>query len=342
MLKPRHIIQLILTGLFVIGAAVPALAQGGPVDTDRLETYIERTGEILQRASEFVSDAPNPRSVRILEQALIQHKRSIELVGAGQPKNAYAHSQRARQGAQQAARLARELAGNSERLQRRLERYMELRERVSDQVRESGDERALRFLHESEGQARRARDLQKQGDADLALQVLKGAEELLGRAARIAFEGAGAGRLERELERTRMFIERASADVGGDASAAELLDSARMALRRAEEFAQRGQVMQALNSLQLARRLAGRAAAGDGNLDAGSVERQLERFDERFDRVSERVNDSGSQQAQQLLERAKVHRERAANLLGEDKPEAAMRQLKAGFDLLAEAHELAG
>ena len=117
-----------------------------------------------------------------------------------------------------------------------------------------------------------------------------------------------------------------------------------MALRRAEEAARRGQTMHALNSLELARRLAGRAAAAtqDERLDETGVQRQIERFDARFDRVSERVSDSGSAPAQQALERARVHRERAANLLSEGKLEAALRQIKAGFDLLAAANELAG
>ena len=220
MLKPRRTILVLLAGLFVVAASVPALAQGGPggtTDADRLQAYIEQTGAIIERARDFVSDAPNPRAVRILEQAQQMHLRSIELAQDGQPKMAFAHSEKARTGAQQAARISRELAGDSERLQRRLERYMELRDRVIEQVRESGDERALRFLQESTQQARRARDLQNQGDAELALQVLKGAEELLAKAARIAFEGAGAGRLEREMERTRACSSNGSgSDVGGE------------------------------------------------------------------------------------------------------------------------------
>lgn len=345
MLTPRIAprIYIFLLGLFALSMLAPATVSA-QTDVERLRVYIERTAEILQRSADFVSDAPNPRAVRMLEQAKLEHDRSIELLGADQPKSSFLHSQRAREGAQKAARIARESAGNAERLQRRLERYMELRERVSERVRESGDERALRFLRESEQQARRARDLQQQGDPELALQVLKSAEDLLGRAARIAFEGAGAGRLERELQRTREFIERVSGNIGDNSAAAELLTSARMAMHRAEEAAQQGQPMRALNSLQLARRLAGRAATASQSehLDEAGVRRQIERFDERFDRVSENVADSGSAPAQQALERARVHRERAANLLSEGELEPALRQIKAGFDLLSAANELAG
>jgi len=332
-----------LLGLFVVSMLAPATVSA-QTDVESLRAYIERTAEILHRSADFVTDAPNPRAVRMLEQARLAHVRSIELAQAGQPKSSFLYSQRAREGAQKAARIARESAGNAERLQRRLERYMELRERVTERVRESGDERALRFLRESEQQARRARDLQQQGDPELALQVLKSAEALLGRAARIAFEGAGAGRLERELQRTRDFIDRVAGNIGDDPAAAELLTSARMAMLRAEEAARQGQAMRALNSLQLARRLAGRAAAAsqDERLDEAGVQNQIERFDERFDRVSERVADSDSAPARQALERARVHRERAANLLGEGKLEPALRQIKAGFDLLASANELAG
>lgn len=344
MLKLKRTTQILLAGLIVVAGTMPAMAQGGHgdgTDAERLQAYIEVTGAILERARDFVSDAPNPRSIRILERAHMMHKRSIELAMDGQPRMAFAHSQKARTGAQQAARIARELAGDSERLQRRLERYMELRDRVSERVRESGDQRAMRFLQESEQQARRARDLQKQGDAELALQVLKGAEDLLAKAARIAFEGAGEGRLEREMERTRAFLDRVDSEVGDDPAAKELLDSARMALRRAEEAAAQGQVMRALNSLQLARRLGSRAGAAEESIDPAAVERQLERFDERYERIGDRVGESGSEPARQALERARVHRDRAQEFADQGKLEQAMRHIKAGFDLLAEANDLA-
>jgi hypothetical protein len=339
----RKLPALILTGLLLlITTGASAQHHGDSIDGDRLQTYIETTGEIIERARDFVSDAPNPRSVRILEQAFVMHKRSIELAMDGQLRMSFAHSQKARTGAQQAARIARELAGDTERLQRRLERYMELRDRVSERVREAGDQRALRFLQESEQQARRARDLQKQGDARLALQVLKGAEDLLAKAARIAFEGAGAGRLEREMERTRAFLDQIDGEIGDDPAARELLDSARMALNRAEEAAANGQVMRALKSLQLARRLGSRAAASEDGIDSTVVERQLERFDERYERVSDRVSESGSEPARQALERARVHRNRAQEFADQGKLEQAMRHIKAGLDLLGEANDLVG
>lgn len=335
---------IMLFGLLLIGALAPArvaaqMHSGSDAD---IEAYIERTGEILMRAADFVADAPNPRSIRILEEARHSHRRSQEYMMGGQGRMAFAHSQRARDGAQQAARIARELAGDMERLQRRLERYLELRERVGERVRESGDERAMRFLTESEQQARRARDLQQQGDVALGLQVLHGAEDMLGRAARLAFEGAGNGRMERELERTRLYLERVSGEVGPDPEAQEMLTSARMALGRAEDAAGRGQVIRALNSLQLAQRLASRAAAGDEQLDAEQVRHQLERFEERLARVRDEIGDGPGDGARQALERAEVHRERARQMLDQGKLEAAMRQIKAGFDLLAAAHETGG
>jgi len=338
----KHTNTILITLLLVFAGGVFADSAQAQSVTDRLEAYIQQTGEMLRHAADLVSDAPNPRSVRILEQARLDHQRSIKLAQSDQPKMAFAHSERARQGARQAGRIARELSGDTERLQRRLERYMELRERVGERVHESGDERALRFLRESESQARRARELQKQGDIALALQVLEGAEDLLGRAARIAFEEGGKDRFERELERTRVFVERISNEHGNDPHAADLLTSAKMALRRAEEAAAQGHLVRALKSLQLARRLASRAAAPDERLDEAAIERQIERFDQRMERVSTRVRDSGSDRAGQVLQRALQHRERAASLLDQAKLEPALRQIKAGLDLLAAADDLAG
>ena len=86
-----------LASLVLLVAVTPATAQMGS-DAERLQAYIEQTGEILARAADFVADAPNPRSLRILEEARYSHRRSMEHAMAGQGRMAFAHSQRAREG----------------------------------------------------------------------------------------------------------------------------------------------------------------------------------------------------------------------------------------------------
>ena len=59
-LKIAPQISSFLLGLFVVSMLAPATVSA-QTDVESLRTYIERTGEILRRSAEFVSDAPNPR-----------------------------------------------------------------------------------------------------------------------------------------------------------------------------------------------------------------------------------------------------------------------------------------
>lgn len=330
-------------GLLVAG---PALAQS----EGSVRQYIERTGEVVAQAAEAVQLADSPRARRILDEAQTLHKRSIELEREGRPQQALLISRRARAAAEQALRFARESHGQEDRFQQRFERFREFRDQILDRARESGDERALRFVRESEEQAQRAAEQHRQGNFAMALKLMEPADALLARAARLLFEG-GSVRLEPELERTRAFLDRAAEQIAaaegaggapGGETARDLLESAREALARAEALFQRGQPVQSLHALRLARRLAAQAVdAGGESIQPETVARQLALWDERFDAVAERVADSNSEQAKELLSRARHHRERAGTSHKAGNHEQALRQLKAAFDLLNEANELA-
>ena len=68
---------------------------------------------------------------------------------------------------------------------------------------------------------------------------------------------------------------------------------------------------------------------------------QLERWDQRHEDIAEAVAASGSREAAQVLERARHHRQQAQQLLDDGSLEPSLRQVKAAFDLLNEASELA-
>ncbi len=146
-------------------------------------------------------------------------------------------------------------------------------------------------------------------------------------------------RLERELARAEALIERAEATEGAQA---DLVLSAREALARARQLAADGQILRALQSSRLAVRLAAQAVAASGEtLTAEAVNAQIARWDERQQDVAEAVAASGSREAAQILARARHHREQAQRLVTENSLEPALRQIKAAFDLLNEASELA-
>ncbi|MDY0110625.1 MAG: hypothetical protein RBT60_11905 [Candidatus Krumholzibacteria bacterium] len=333
----------ILLPLVVLFASVPTLAQTG----GESEEFIARTGEIIAWAAELVQDSENQQARRIIQEAYLLHQQSQDLQHRGRHREAISLSQRARTAAQHAARLAREMRNQQERVRLRLERFGELRDQLLERVHEAGDERALRFVREADQQALRAQDQYRQGNFDLALNLLNAGEELLARATRLLFEGGGNERLDREIERTQALIERAR-EQWQDASdaqretAADLLQSAREALQRAEDFRARQQPLRALHSLRLARQLASQAAAAVGpRTDPDAVTEQLARWDERAEQVAELVRNSRSRHALNVFERARHHRDQAGRRLAAGESEPALRQLRAAFNLLNEASDLA-
>ncbi len=348
-MQPTHLhstLTAAILGLVVLAGVMlpqPTLAQNG----EALQQYIEQTGEIIRAAADVVRETDNERARRIMQEAVQLHERSIEIAMEGHLNQAFKLSQRARAAAEHAVRLAREGQGQQGRASQRLERYREFRDQILDRAREADDRRALRFIRESEDQAIRARDQYRQGNYTMAINLIEPAEALLARAARLLFEGGGAERLAREIERTRALIEttadRLAAQAGGGGeSARDLLESAREALRRGEEFAHGGQPLRCLHSLRLARRLAGQAGeAVRESISPEAVAQQLERWDERYEVVAERVIASGSAPARSVLERSRHHRDRAEQHLVGNDLEPALRQLRAAFDLLNEASDLA-
>lgn len=346
-MRARPTPHAILTALVaVLALAVvlprPAVAQNS---NEALEQYIERTGELLEQAADVVLASESDRARRILAEAQRLHLRSQDMAGGGMSGQAYTLSRRARTAAEQAVRFAREAGDLEERVRLRLERYRDIRDRVLERAREAGDELALRFVAESEEQARRAVDHYRQGNFAMALQLVEPAEAMLARAARLLFESGGEARLEQELERTRLVLdaaaERLAASGQADPEASDLLDSARQTLARAEDLASRGQSLRALQTLRLARRLAEQAVAAlDSGISADALDEQFERWDQRQEQVAARVADADSRDAAAMLEQARHHRQRAGALRDAGDLEQALRQLKAAFDLLNEASDL--
>jgi len=333
----RWVHAAILAAVMLIMSGSPARAQHG---TEQLADFLERTGEIIDWAAEQVKETENQQAHRVIEEAQSLHQRSRNLADQGRGPAALAMSRRARNAAQHAARLARDARGSDHRVQQRLERFLEYRDQIVDRVREAGDERAQRFVREADDHAQRARDHHRQGNHDLAVHLIESAEDMLSRASRLVFEAGGAGRLQQEIERTRQALNSLT-DRLSDRAATDLLESATSALDRAEDFGRRGESARALQSVRLARRLAEQATrVSDGSIEPEAVQQQLDRWDGQQERVSEQVQASGSAAAEEALQRARHHRERAGALHRAGDHEPALRQLKAAFDLLNEAREL--
>jgi hypothetical protein len=331
-------------GVWLIIMCVPSewvLAQGDTFQSVR--DYMDRTLEIIMRAEETVRNSQSTRARNVFHEARKLHEYSERLWTQGRPRMAFKASEGARQAARHAARLARDELSFEERTRIRLERLRDLHDQVIERAQEVNDQRVLRFVREAERHFHRARELYLQRDFEMAFTLLESAEKMLRRAARLIFEGGGAGRLENELDRTREFLVKTRERLGPDADpeAIELLHRAESLLGQAREAVAAGDPFHALHSLRQARRLAGQAVSlAGGGPTAESVRAQIERWDARYSRVSEDVYAADSEEARLVLERAQRYRQRAEELLGDDDRIGALRQIKIAHDLLNEASEL--
>ncbi|MEN8008179.1 MAG: hypothetical protein ABFS42_14255 [Candidatus Krumholzibacteriota bacterium] len=341
----RMLIKSILFGLLALvlagSTAGRASAQGSGLE--QIEAYIDRTEELLLWAKDLVTETQSVTARRVLTQAADMHQRSRGLLANGRPLDALEVSRRSRAALWHSVRLAREAMGLEERIRIRAERFRDQHSQLMERALEAENRQALEFLRRSENNAVRAREQFHQGDFKLSWKMLEKAGDLMRRAARLLADGTSPERLEMEIERTRMLIERTREGLGDDPDprAHKMLAEAEEALVRAREGMEQGQPGRALQMTGLARQLAIRAGSldGDGPADE-AVRRQLERFDHRSGRVGDAVRESGSEPAREMYERALQHRTRAAASLADGDGELALRQIRAAHDLLGQAEDL--
>ena len=178
----------------------------------------------------------------------------------------------------------------------------------------------------------------------LADRMFESAEDLMAMAARLLVETGDPDMLDRELERVENLLDQARLRLGPDMSdqSRRDLSQAEESLVRARKHQGSGHPGRALQMVGLARRLVERSletAGGSGNA-AESADRQIARFDERYDRIRSRLEDTDSEQARRLMDQARDHRDRAQAASDQGDADAALRQIRAGHDLLEQTERM--
>ncbi|MCB1183192.1 hypothetical protein KDM41_07150, partial [bacterium] len=235
---------LVLLAAVAVGTGPAAAQQSG----EAVRTFIERNDELLMWARDLVAETESDQARRVLRQAADLHQRSVDILDGGRPVEALAVGRRARDAIWHAVRLAREAMGLEERIRIRAERFRDLHQDLSERARAGNNEQALQFLERARQQADRARELVRQGDFQLAWNLLDQAGDLMARAARVLAADAGPERLDAELERARAAIARAREQLGDGARPhqLDLLAEAEDAWQRADAARAAGQPGQAL------------------------------------------------------------------------------------------------
>lgn len=341
--------------LVLLWPAPPARAQLGPALVELLERQLERTDAVLERVAPQVQEANRPRVQSLLDEAIALQKIARQLfadidsgpaVGdRGKGQRILANTQRARDLALQAERRVREEASLEERARLQIERgrraFEELRDRVaspSDQQRHLMEE-AARLLDTAE------RHFQDQS-FEVALRLADSANALL----RGVVVGLGPRLLnrehvERELQRTRDLIERATQqrDRLNDAQHRRLEDAVRLQ-ERAEDALRLSRPALSLELTLEARALVrGLLAPGGEAVTAEDVSLALDRLDAKLEQLRADGGADWSPAVRKLVDDSLAARQRALDELARENPAGALAQMRLALDLLGRAaRELEG
>lgn len=238
------------------------LARGDMGLENRARRELEVAGAMLQDALADLSATPNDNANRLLDEARTQIERGRTQVGEQHFEVALRLALSAQRLIRQALDLG-ESAGGTARAERELERTDGIIERASAPVRESNDDEAILLFQRAVELQSKAREAHRAGTPRAVVPRTREARALASRALARVRGPVDAVRVQEEIERTDVAIDRAAEviEASGDAIAARLLASARDHEARAAESLQKGELRAALAQTLVARRLAGRAVS---------------------------------------------------------------------------------
>jgi len=230
-----------------------------------------QTASLLDEARRILSEKPDPRRERVLDQATAQLERARE-------QDRIRHFQvsiRLSQNAERLTRQAMDIGGSGEvageRLERELARTDQLIERARGFVGDGGgDDEARRLIEQAIAFQARARSAQGEGRPILALRLTREAQDLTAKALRLADDGADQAQVEIALDQTDQLIERLEPTVRASAEpeALKLLEEAQKHQARARNLGGDKQWSLALAQTRVARNLVldAEVRAGEGDL----------------------------------------------------------------------------
>ena len=228
-----------------------------------------QAGALLDEARRILSEKPDPRRERLLDQATAQLERARE-------QDRIRHFQVSIRLSQNAERLTRQAmdAGGSgemagERLERELARTDRLIERAHTFIGDGGRDEDRRLLEQATAVQARARSAQGEGRPVLALRLTREAQDLTAKALRQADAGADQAAVEIALDQTDQLIERLEPVVRASAEpeAVKLLEEALKHQARARNLGGEKQWSLALAQTRVARNLVLDAEVQAGGAD---------------------------------------------------------------------------
>jgi hypothetical protein len=235
-----------------------------------------QTASLLDEARRILSEKPDPRRERLLDQATAQLERARE-------QDRIRHFQvsiRLSQNAERLTRQAMDVGGSGEVAGERLERELARTDRLIERARgfvgegggddQGGNDEARRLIEQATAFQARARSAQGEGRPLLSLRLTREAQDLTAKALRLADDGADQAQVEIALDQTDQLIERLEPVVRASAEpeALKLFEEAQKHQARARNLGGEKQWSLALAQTRVARNLVldAEVQAGEGDL----------------------------------------------------------------------------
>ena len=321
-------------------------AVGQVLDRDRVKQEIEQTDNIIEQARKSVDQSRDQKTTALLRQAEQAQERALEFLERGRLALALQSTLRAREAARRCIGSMVRSDEDRSLVEQQLDRTDELIEQVRA-VAQSGETPILDLrLQEAQRLQDRARDFFSENNLRQSLQFTRRAQDIC----RNLSEYVGGGERRREnlrlnLGRAQDFVSDNSETVSScqDESAKRLFDSGEEQIDKADQAYESGSFEESIRLLASGVTRVRRAVqmCGGASLTTDS-ERAIVTAQTQLERLHERAQETGSHEADKLLEEATEKLDQARTLHERGEEQRALVMVRVVIELNQQAARILG
>jgi len=318
-----------------------AIAQGRlePADIAR---ELDRTDELISKASELATSANNAQAVELVQNAAAVQQRAREAYQNGFLEVARARTRAARSIVSKVMSMLLDPEERADRVEHELQGTDDLLAQAREWLGPSAPEMTRTLLEAALRQQSQAWELFRAGNHRPSLRMTHQVREMLTKI-RLQVEEFDPARLEEAFRRTEEIVKGAmESSSAGSSRAMEMADKANQMLHRAVEFASNGRYMAARQHLTQAQRFAYRSMRITSGEPVDDFERLAEQYQTSLARLTERLGQAPNESAARLMQESQEHFRLASELYQaeSESQERAFAELNLAMRLLTKAREL--
>ena len=337
---------IVVTVLFMSIAVLSGSAYGQVLDRDRVKQEIEQTDNIIEQARKSVDQSRDQKTTALLRQAEQSQDRALELLERGRLALALQSTLRAREAARRCIGSMVRSDEDRSLVEQQLDRTDEQIEQIRA-VAQSGETPILDLrLQEAQRLQDRARDFFSENNLRQSLQFTRRAQDIC----RNLTEYVGGGERRREnlrlnLDRAQDFVSDNSETMNSckDESAKRLFDSGEEQIDKADQAYESGSFEESIRLLASGVTRVRRAVQMCG--ESGAItdsERAIATAQSQLERLRERAQETGSHDADKLLDEATEKLDQARTLHERGEEQRALVIVRVVIELNQQAARILG